>query len=376
MVTTLIVSAPASNRQYGGGLVSPVPASMDRPAGTHDPLEVEARAPTRHAVGSGAQGRAARGGHDMSHGPASIDAYLATLGTAQRVALTKLRATIAAAVPEAEECFSYGLPAFRLGRPLVAFGAGAKHCALYPLSPAVVAAHARELARFETSKGTIRFAPDSPLPAALVRKLVRARVAELAAQRAPAAAAKAAARAKPAARATPAVRPSAIARAKSGTRATADARSKRTTRATPAAELRESARRVAANGPAGRLDPEASALLLERKPPFAGEIDTVRRAILGASPAIQESVKWNAPSYRTSEFFATVHMRSNDGVQLVFHRGAKARDDEADMEIDDPAGLARWLANDRCLVTLGSGAALRARIPAFRRFVRAWIERV
>jgi uncharacterized protein YdhG (YjbR/CyaY superfamily) len=110
--------------------------------------------------------------------PATIDEYLAALPAAQRVALEKLRKTIRAAAPKAEECISYGIPAFRLNRMLVGFGAAAKHCAFYPMSSATVAAHKEELKGFDTSKGTIRFQPEHPLPAALVRKLVKARIAE------------------------------------------------------------------------------------------------------------------------------------------------------------------------------------------------------
>jgi uncharacterized protein YdhG (YjbR/CyaY superfamily) len=110
--------------------------------------------------------------------PAGTDAYLAALPADQRAALQALRRTIRAAAPRAEEGSSYALPAFLQDGALVAFGASAKHCAFYPLSPAVISAHARELRGFQTSKGTIRFTPDKPLPAALVRKLVKARLAE------------------------------------------------------------------------------------------------------------------------------------------------------------------------------------------------------
>lgn len=110
----------------------------------------------------------------------SIDDYLAGLEPAPRAALEKLRRAIAAAAPEAEEGWSYGLPAFRYhGRPLVAFAVAAKHCSFFPMSPEVIAAHADELAGYDTSKGTIRFSPGSELPAALVRKLVKARLTEL-----------------------------------------------------------------------------------------------------------------------------------------------------------------------------------------------------
>jgi uncharacterized protein YdhG (YjbR/CyaY superfamily) len=111
--------------------------------------------------------------------PTTIDEYLATVGDDQRAALEKLRKTIQAAAPKAEECISYGLAAFRLdGKPLVGFGAGKNHCAFYPMSAATVAAHQDDLQGYDTSKGTIRFPADKPLPAALVRKLVKARIAE------------------------------------------------------------------------------------------------------------------------------------------------------------------------------------------------------
>ena len=110
--------------------------------------------------------------------PASIDAYLASLTSDKRAALEKLRRAIKAAAPRAEECISYQLPAFRLdGKVLVWFGAATNHCAFYP-GAAPIARHAAELKRYHTSRGTIRFAPDEPLPAALVKKLVRARIAE------------------------------------------------------------------------------------------------------------------------------------------------------------------------------------------------------
>jgi uncharacterized protein YdhG (YjbR/CyaY superfamily) len=110
---------------------------------------------------------------------ATIDEYLAGVSEEQRVALERLRATIRAAAPTAEECISYGLAAFRLdGKPLVAFGATPRHCAFYPMNGQTVADFADELEGFQTSKGTIRFQPDKPLPVALVKRLVKARIAE------------------------------------------------------------------------------------------------------------------------------------------------------------------------------------------------------
>lgn len=112
--------------------------------------------------------------------PKTVAEYLAPLSKEKRAALQKLRRAIKAAAPKAQECISYGIPAFRLdGRMLVAFGAAANHCAFYP-GARPVEAHKGDLKAYSTSKGTIRFQPDSPLPAALVRKLVKTRMAEYA----------------------------------------------------------------------------------------------------------------------------------------------------------------------------------------------------
>ena len=107
-----------------------------------------------------------------------VDEYLAGLPDDKRVALTKLRKTIRAAAPKAQECISYGIPTFRLdGRMIVAFGAAANHCAFYP-GAFPVEAHKRELEDYDTSKGTVRFQTAKPLPAALVRRMVKTRIAE------------------------------------------------------------------------------------------------------------------------------------------------------------------------------------------------------
>ena len=110
--------------------------------------------------------------------PKTVSAYLSSLDAEKRAALEKLRAAIKAAAPRAEECISYGIPAFRLdGRVLVWFHCATKHCSFFP-GAHPIAACKRELKKYNTSKGTVRFSPDTPLPAALVRKLVKARIAE------------------------------------------------------------------------------------------------------------------------------------------------------------------------------------------------------
>jgi len=111
--------------------------------------------------------------------PKTIDEYLARAKPEQRATLERLRKTIHAAAPEAEEYIGYGLAGFKFkGRPLVYFGAWENHCALYAASPAVQKKFQKELKGFEVSKGTIRFTTEKPLPTALVKKLVKARIAE------------------------------------------------------------------------------------------------------------------------------------------------------------------------------------------------------
>jgi len=111
-------------------------------------------------------------------GASTIDEYLAALSDDKRAALEKLRKTIRAAAPKAEECISYQIPAYRQDGMLVGFGATGNHCAFYLMSSSIVEAHKEELKDYDTSKGTIRFQPDKPLPVGLVRKLVKARIAE------------------------------------------------------------------------------------------------------------------------------------------------------------------------------------------------------
>lgn len=114
----------------------------------------------------------------MKAKPKTIDDYLAAVSPDKRAALEQLRKTIKAVAPKAEECISYQIPAFRHNGMLVGFAATANHCSFFLMSSSTVEAHKEELKDYDTSKGTIRFQPDKPLPAALVRKLVKARIAE------------------------------------------------------------------------------------------------------------------------------------------------------------------------------------------------------
>lgn len=115
----------------------------------------------------------------MSPVAASVDEFLATVPPDKRAALEDLRKVIGAAAPDAMELINYGVPMFRLnGKNLVSDAAARDHCSFYVQSPAVMEAHAADLKGYETTKGTVHFSPDKPIPAALVTKLVKARIAE------------------------------------------------------------------------------------------------------------------------------------------------------------------------------------------------------
>ena len=115
-------------------------------------------------------------------GPTDVENYLAALPADQRSALEKLRTTIRTTAPDATETISYQMPTFKLrGRVLVYYAAFKDHCSLFPASEAVMEALGEELKPYYSVKGTLRFPADSPIPAALVRRIVRVRIEELAA---------------------------------------------------------------------------------------------------------------------------------------------------------------------------------------------------
>jgi uncharacterized protein YdhG (YjbR/CyaY superfamily) len=246
----------------------------------------------------------------MSPKPATIDDYFARLPVARRAALQSLRRTIRAAAPQAEEGWSYGLPAFlQGGKAFVGYSASANHLTLFPMNGHSVAAHARELRGYESSKGAIRFTPEKPLPQAFVKRLVKERLAEVA-------------------------------------------------------------------GPA-QEDPGVAAFLRALRHPLKKEIEAVRRAIRGASPAVREGIKWNAPSFRTREWFATMFLRSKSGVEVVFHRGARVKDNSTSAPgIADPLGMLRWPAADRCVARVSTGKEFRRYLQGLARIVRDWIRQM
>lgn len=111
--------------------------------------------------------------------------------------------------------------------------------------------------------------------------------------------------------------------------------------------------------------------------PHKADIDALRRALCAVDPSIAEGIKWNAPSWRTGEYFATTHLRGKTGFSVILHLGAKARAlPEGGLAIADPAGLLKWLGRDRAQVEFASAADFAAKLPALQAVVKDWIRHV
>ena len=109
--------------------------------------------------------------------------------------------------------------------------------------------------------------------------------------------------------------------------------------------------------------------------PFKPEVLALRQIILGADPGIAEGIKWNVPSFRTSEYFATLHLRAKDGVQVILHMGAKTRDTSTSgVAIADPESLLEWLAKDRASVKFRDLNDIEVKRSAFVDVIRQWIK--
>jgi hypothetical protein len=118
-----------------------------------------------------------------------------------------------------------------------------------------------------------------------------------------------------------------------------------------------------------------AAFMLALDHPFRKEIEVLRRVILGAHPSIAEGIKWNAPSFRTTEYFATFHLRAKDGIGVILHLGAKARAAAAPpVHINDPGGLLQWLGKDRAMVTFADAQQINAKRRLFATVVKEWIR--
>lgn len=111
--------------------------------------------------------------------------------------------------------------------------------------------------------------------------------------------------------------------------------------------------------------------------PFKAELELLREILLGADPTVAEGIKWNAPSFRTSGYFATTHLRGKGTIGLILHLGAKARELPAGgLAVADPAGLLKWLGKDRAMIEFRQRAEIDSARGALAALIRQWIRHV
>jgi hypothetical protein len=134
-------------------------------------------------------------------------------------------------------------------------------------------------------------------------------------------------------------------------------------------------------GKRSRTSPDTAAavdaFMAQLEHPHKPAIALLRTIVTGADPRIAEGIKWNAPSWRTHEYFATTSLREKNGIGLILHRGAKVRDLPAGgLAIPDSDGRLKWLAPNRAMLVFGDAADLRAAATALAAIVRAWVAHV
>jgi uncharacterized protein YdhG (YjbR/CyaY superfamily) len=262
----------------------------------------------------------------------TTDQYLKPLPREQRAALEVLRKQILSVIPDAEEHFGYGLPGFKLyGHPLIYFGAASKHCALYGSVPA---GFSEQLKGFKHSKGAIQFTAENPLPAKLVKDIVRAKLAEH--------------------------------ELRWG--------AERTKRAVKKAPVKEAKKTVVKVKKAKDGSADVDAYMIALKHPQKDVIQAVREAIVNADKRMQERVKWNAPSFyhivadgRAMDF-AAFNPRAKGFVQLIllFPMGV----------VDDPTQLMRGNWKDRREARFADMAEVTKKKSALNKLVKAWLQRI
>lgn len=122
-------------------------------------------------------------------------------------------------------------------------------------------------------------------------------------------------------------------------------------------------------------DPAVLDFMRELDHPLKPEIEAIRQLILGVSPSIREEIKWNAPSFRTTEHFATFNLRGKAGIRVILHTGAKVKESaKRGLEIADPSGLIEWQAKDRGIVTFADAKDIETKRAAFEALLRDWLQ--
>ena len=120
---------------------------------------------------------------------------------------------------------------------------------------------------------------------------------------------------------------------------------------------------------------EVDAYMATLEHTMSAQVERLRTAILGSDSRVNESIKWNAPSFFIEDHFATFNLHYPDRVQIVLHAGAKVNPDATQFEISDPSGLLKWAAVDRASVTFGSASEVDDRLASFLDVLRQWIAR-
>jgi len=132
-------------------------------------------------------------------------------------------------------------------------------------------------------------------------------------------------------------------------------------------------KKIAAHATAADTTQAVDAFMQGLDHPSKNEIETIRRIILAADPAIAEGIKWNVPSFRTGEYFATLNLRAKVGIGVILHLGAKVRETATTgVSIHDPDQLLTWLAKDRASVLFANMDEIVARQAAFVALLRQW----
>jgi hypothetical protein len=119
---------------------------------------------------------------------------------------------------------------------------------------------------------------------------------------------------------------------------------------------------------------DISVFMADLQYPLKAEIEAIRRVILGADKRIGEGIKWNAPGFYIDDHFATFKLRPEDMVQVVLHKGAKAKDNSGEVKINDPAGLLKWAAKDRCVASFSNMKDVESKKAAFASIVKQWVK--
>jgi hypothetical protein len=128
--------------------------------------------------------------------------------------------------------------------------------------------------------------------------------------------------------------------------------------------------------PADRESAAVLALLAGLQHPHKGGIEALRRQILALDAHISEDVKWNAPSFKLTDHFATFRLHPPKHIQLILHTGAKVKRPAKAFTIDDPAGLLQWPAPDRAVLTLASDAELHLHMDQVVQLIRQWMAQL